>query len=131
MRRIAQVARLLPERREEYLALHSAVWPDVEAALRAADIHNYSIFIHGDMLFAYYEYHGDDFAAALKTIEADPETRRWWTFTDPCQAPWPDSETGSRWLDLPEIWHLAETPAETPAEVPAEVAAEHSVAEGR
>lgn len=41
MRRIAQTIRLRPERRDEYLALHAAVWPAVEAALRAANIRNY------------------------------------------------------------------------------------------
>ncbi|MFD0327325.1 L-rhamnose mutarotase [Streptacidiphilus monticola] len=87
MKRIAQTTRLVPERREEYLALHRAVWPAVEAALHAAQIRNYSIFLHGDTLFAYYEYHGDDFEADLATVKADPETQRWWTFTDPCQDP--------------------------------------------
>ncbi|NUR24304.1 MAG: L-rhamnose mutarotase [Catenulispora sp.] len=111
MQRIAQVARLRPDKREEYLTLHREVWPGVEAALRAAHIRNYSIFLHGDMLFAYYEYHGDDFAADLENIiKADPDTQRWWTFTDPCQIPWPDSPTGSRWTDLPEIWHLSDEP---------------------
>jgi L-rhamnose mutarotase len=110
MKRIAQIARLIPERREEYLTLHREVWPGVEAALRAAHISNYSIFIHGDTLFAYYEYHGDDWDADLASIMADPESQRWWTFTDPCQEPWPDSATGSRWVDLPEIWHLSEQP---------------------
>ena len=28
MKRVAQTIRLRPERREEYLALHAAVWPD-------------------------------------------------------------------------------------------------------
>src|SRR5579885_1162413 len=106
MNRIAQVARLVPERREEYLTLHREVWPGVEAAPRAAHISKYSIFIHGDTLCAYY--HRDDFEADLATIKADPESQRWWTFTDPCQEPWPQSSTGSRWLDLPEIWHLSD-----------------------
>ncbi|RAG84148.1 L-rhamnose mutarotase [Streptacidiphilus pinicola] len=110
MKRIAQTTRLVPERREEYLALHSAVWPAVEAALHVAQIRNYSIFLHGDTLFAYYEYHGEDWDADLATIKADPETQRWWTFTDPCQEPWPDAPPGSRWTDLPEIWHLGEPP---------------------
>ena len=110
MKRIAQTTRLIPERREEYLTLHSAVWPGVEAALRAANVRNYSIFLAGDLLFAYYEYHGDDWEADLATIKADPETQRWWTFTDPCQEPWLDAEEGSRWSDLPEIWHLSEEP---------------------
>lgn len=118
MQRIAQVARLRPELREEYLTLHREVWPGVEAALLAAHIRNYSIFLHGDLLFAYYEYHGEDFAADLETIKADPESQRWWTFTDPCQVPWPDSATGSRWADLPEIWHLSDPDRPSQAEHP-------------
>ena len=68
MLRIAETIRLRPERREEYLALTGEVWPGVEAALRAAQIRNYSIFIRGDTLFAYHEYHGDDFDADLAPI---------------------------------------------------------------
>lgn len=109
MKRIAQTTRLLPEHREEYLALHSAVWPDVEAAMRIAHIRNYSIFLHGDTLFAYYEYHGEDWEADMAILRADPESQRWWTFTDPCQEPWPDAEEGSRWSDIPEIYHLEDT----------------------
>ena len=75
MLRIAQTIRLRPERREEYLALHREVWPGVEAALRAANIRNYSIFLRGDILFSYFEYHGDDFDADIASIAADPETR--------------------------------------------------------
>ncbi|MFF5359829.1 L-rhamnose mutarotase [Streptomyces scabiei] len=88
MKRIAQTIRLRPERREEYLALHAAVWPGVEAALRRAHIRNYSIFLHGDALFAYFEYHGEDFDA------------------DPCQEPWPDRGDSRQWTELTEIWHL-------------------------
>jgi L-rhamnose mutarotase len=88
MLRIAQTIRLLPERREEYLALHREVWPGVEAALRASHVRNYSIFLRGDTLFGYFEYDGEDFDADMAAIAADPETRRWWQLT--------------------EIWHLNE-----------------------
>lgn len=108
VRRLAQTIRLRPERREEYLALHRQVWPGVEAALRAANVRNYSIFLRGDTLFGYFEYHGDDFEADMAAIAADPETRRWWTLTDPCQEPLPDAGTGGQWSDLTEIWHLGE-----------------------
>lgn len=107
MKRIAQTIRLRPEHREEYLRLHSAVWPGVEAALHRANIRNYSIYLHGDVLFAYMEYHGEDFEADMATIEADPETQRWWKLTDPCQEPFPDRGEGRQWSELPEIWHLS------------------------
>jgi L-rhamnose mutarotase len=111
MQRLAQTIRLRPERREEYLALHREVWPGVEAALRKANVRNYSIFLRGDTLFSYFEYHGEDFAADMASIAADEETQRWWTFTDPCQEAWPDAGTGGQWSDLPEIWHLTEEDA--------------------
>lgn len=112
MRRLAQTIRLRPERRAEYLELHRSVWPGVEAALRAANIRNYTIFLRDDVLFSYFEHHGADFEADLASITADPDTQRWWRFTDPCQEPWPDSGAGGNWSDLEEIWHLSE---ESPA----------------
>ena len=42
---------LRPEHRAEYLELHAAVWPEVEETLRAANIVNFIIFLHDDMLF--------------------------------------------------------------------------------
>lgn len=111
MQRLAQTIRLRPERREEYLALHSKVWPGVEAALRNANVRNYTIFLREDTLFSYFEYHGEDFAADMAAIAEDEETRRWWTFTDPCQESWPDAGTGGQWSDLTEIWHLTEEDA--------------------
>jgi len=106
MKRIAQIARLVPERREEYLALHREVWPGVEAMLRAAHIRNYSIFIQGDTLFAYYEYHGEDWDADLAAIKADPESQRWWTFTDPCQRPLDSRAPGEHWAAMEEVFHV-------------------------
>jgi L-rhamnose mutarotase len=110
MKRVAQTIRLRPERREEYLALHREVWPGVEAALLAANIRNYTIFLRGDSLFSYFEHHGEDLAADLASIGDDPQTRRWWRLTDPCQEPWPDTGSGGQWSDLEEIWHLSEEP---------------------
>jgi len=68
VKRLAQTIRLRPERREEYLALHREVWPGVEAALLAANVRNYTIFLRGDTLFGYFEYHGDDFEADMASI---------------------------------------------------------------
>ena len=106
MKRHAQTIRLRPERREEYLALHRAVWPGVEAALRAAHFRNYTIFLRGDVLFSYFEYDGDDFEADLASIAADPDTRRWWQLTDPCQHRMPDAPTGEQWSDMNQIFFM-------------------------
>ena len=54
MLRVGMVCRMVPEKREEYLALHRAVWPGVEQTLREGNIRNFSIFVRGDVLFGYY-----------------------------------------------------------------------------
>lgn len=106
--RHAFIVGVRPERREEYLRLHRNVWPQVEQTLRDAHITNYSIFIVGDLLFAYYEYTGDDHAADLAGVAQDPVTREWWTHTDPCQIRVVEErEAGALWQPLEEIWHLA------------------------
>ncbi|MGY6026474.1 L-rhamnose mutarotase [Streptomyces spinosirectus] len=110
MKRHAQTVRLRPERREEHLALHRSVWPEVEATLRAAHFRNYTIFLRGDVLFSYFEYDGDDFDADTAAVAADSGTQRWWRLTDPCRQPWPDAGPGGIWSDLEEIWHLKEEP---------------------
>ena len=106
MRRFGSVIRIVPGKRDEYLALHAAVWPAVEARLTASNVRNYTIFIRGDMLFGYYEYVGEDYAADMAAVAADPETQRWWSVTDPCQQRLSDAANGEQWSVLTEVWHL-------------------------
>ena len=106
--RFALVVGVRPEKREEYLELHRAVWPGVESKMTECNIRNYSIFILGDTLFAYYEYIGEDHEADQRRIAADPVSQEWWKLTDPCQvAIGGDSDTRSPWQPLDEIWHMA------------------------
>ena len=105
MERHASCIRLRPERREEYLRLHAAVWPEVEQTLVAAGIRNYSIFLYEDLLFSYYEYVGPDHAAAQAQIAADPATQRWWELTDPCQQPVATAGEGTWWAPMTEVFH--------------------------
>ncbi|MFP3464087.1 L-rhamnose mutarotase [Leifsonia sp. SIMBA_070] len=105
--RHALVVGVRPEKREEYLALHRAVWPGVEQKLRESNIRNYSIFVFGDILFAYYEYVGDDHDADLQRIADDPVSQEWWTLTDPCQVRIAEErEPGALWQHIDEVWHL-------------------------
>ena len=105
VKRVAQVIRVRPDAIEAYERLHADPWPGVLATLRAANIRNYSIFRHEDVLFAYYEYVGSDYARDLVRIAADPVTRDWWKLTDAMQDPYPERADGSWWLDLPEVFH--------------------------
>jgi L-rhamnose mutarotase len=63
MRRNRLVIGLPAENVQRYEELHAAVWPDVLARISASHIANYSIYRHGDLLFSYMEYVGDDFEA--------------------------------------------------------------------
>ena len=106
--RHALVVGIDPALRDEYLELHRAVWPEVEATLVACNVTNYSIYVFGDILFAYYEYTGEDHAADMARIADDPVTRDWWSHTDPCQVRIADERVpGAKWQPLDEVWHLA------------------------
>jgi L-rhamnose mutarotase len=104
-RRIAAVIRLRPEKEAEYRRLHAAVWPSVLEMLRQANITNYSIFLRDGLLFSYLEYVGADYDADTARIAADPETRRWWQVTDPCQQPLGTAAEGEWWAPAEEVFH--------------------------
>lgn len=84
MRRIALLGKLKHEKIEEYCELHAHPWPSIMKAIREANIRNYSIYLHGDYVFSYFEYVGTDYDADMKRHAADPEVQRWWTYTHPC-----------------------------------------------
>ena len=104
--RVASVIGLPPENVEEYERLHADVWPDVLARLTASNVHNYSIYRHGDLLFSYLEYTGDDYGADMAAVAADPATQRWWELCNPLQRPLEDRADGEWWKELPEVFHL-------------------------
>jgi L-rhamnose mutarotase len=106
MHRYCQLIRLRAERREEYIEYHRKVWPAVLATIEACNISNYSIFLHGDLLIAYFEYHGADLDTDMRKMAADPETQRWWSIMDPMQQLLPDVAPGGKWLNIPEVFHF-------------------------
>lgn len=106
MQRFAAVIGLRQEKESEYRALHAAAWPGVLAALKQANIANYSIFLRDGLLFSYLEYTGTDYAGDTAAIAADPVTREWWTLTDPCQQPLDSVAEGQRWAPAEEVFHL-------------------------
>ena len=106
VRRFGMAARLVPEKREEYLRLHSDVWPQVEATITACGIRNFSIFVLGDVIVGYYEYIGDDYDADQARMAEDPKTQEWWSYTAPCQLPFEPGSSDPNWQQLDEVWHL-------------------------
>lgn len=105
MRRFGQVIGLKPDAIARYEELHASVWPAVLATISACNIHNYSIFRQGTTLFAYFEYSGDDFAADMARMAADPKTQEWWALCMPLQDPLPDRSPGDWWTTMREVFH--------------------------
>lgn len=107
MKRHGSVIALKPEKIDEYKRLHANVWPDVLAKITASNIKNYSIFLREpeNLLFSYFEYHGDDFDADMAAMAADPITKRWWAVCIPCQTPLEPRGEGEHWASMPEVFH--------------------------
>ena len=89
MKRMGMVIGIRPERIAEYKRTHAAVWPEVLAKISDCNIRNYTIFLREpeNLLFGYFEYHGDDWAADAAKMAADPRTQDWWAIHEPMQAP--------------------------------------------
>ncbi|HXZ70015.1 MAG TPA: L-rhamnose mutarotase, partial [Streptosporangiaceae bacterium] len=65
--RVCFLARVRPDRLEEYRAAHRRVWPEMTAALTSAGWANYTIFLAADgLLVGYLE--TDDYEAALQRM---------------------------------------------------------------
>lgn len=79
-----QIGRLKKDKVEEYKNLHKKCWPGVLDMIQKCHLNNYSIFIHGQDVFSYFEYEGNDFENDMKKMEDDEETQKWWRHTHPC-----------------------------------------------
>ncbi len=105
MKRHGQIIGIKPEVLAEYKRYHAAVWPEILDMIRQCNIRNYSIYHKDGLLFAYFEYVGEDFAADMARMAADPKTREWWTHTDPMQEPVADRAAGEWWASMKEVFH--------------------------
>jgi L-rhamnose mutarotase len=111
MRRFGKVIGLRTERMAEYLEMHRAVWPEVDAMKTVCHMQNFTIFHQAlpdgkHYLFMYFEYTGDDYAADMQRMAADPITQQWWALTEPCQERLPGTPAGEWWQDMAEVCHF-------------------------
>ncbi|MEQ9437254.1 L-rhamnose mutarotase [Hyphomonas sp.] len=107
MQRKAWMIRLKPEKIAEYKALHAQAWSAILNQISACNICNYSIYLREpeNLLVGIFEYHGADYEADMAKMAADPETRRWWAVTDPCQTPLESAAPGEWWAPMQEVFH--------------------------
>ena len=84
-----------------YRQKHDAIWPEMVSSLRAYGIRNYSIFVHGLDLFAYYETEDPDRVAEQVN---DPVVKRWWKMMEEYME---YNEDGTPWsATIEEVFHL-------------------------
>ena len=91
----------------EYKRIHRQVWPEILKAIAGSNIRNYTIFLKEpeNLLFAYWEYHGTDFAADMEKIKTAPRMREWWNITDPMQRPFSTRKPGEWWASMENVFH--------------------------
>lgn len=96
-----------PEKIQEYKQLHANPWPSVLRQIADSNIRNFSIFLREpeNLLFGYWEYHGEDFEADMARMASDPETQKWWKFTDPCQNPLKSRAEGEHWSFMEQVFY--------------------------
>ncbi len=105
MQRYGQLIEIKADRIAEYERLHAAVWPEVLSTIRACNIRNYSIFRHNALLFAYFEYVGQDFDGDMARMAADPKTQEWWDVCKPMQQPMETKKADEWWASIAEVFH--------------------------
>ncbi len=105
MQRFGQVLGIKPEAIATYEQLHAQVWPEVLATIHACNIRNYSIFRYENLLFAYFEYAGEDYAGDMARMAADPKTQEWWAVCQPLQSKVPEAGPEEWWATIREVFH--------------------------
>ncbi|NHT77302.1 L-rhamnose mutarotase [Rhizobium sp. PP-F2F-G38] len=107
MQRMGMVIGLQPDKVAEYKALHAAVWPEILALISACNITEYTIFLKEpeNLLFGTWTYIGNDFAADMAKMAADPRNGEWWAVCMPCQKPLETRKEGEWWAMMEEVFH--------------------------
>lgn len=106
MKRYGMTIRLRAGSEDAYKRYHAAVWPEVLEMIQTCHIKNYSIYLHDGVLFSYFEYHGDDFAADMARMAAHAKTQEWWAIMQPMQNPLATRKPHEWWTEMEEVFHM-------------------------
>lgn len=103
--RMGQLGKLKQEKIQEYRELHQAPWPEVLDMIKQCNIENYTIFIHKDLVFSYFEYVGEDYQKDMAKMEEDEITKEWWKHTKPCFEKYAISTESEFYHDMEPIFN--------------------------
>jgi L-rhamnose mutarotase len=106
MKRIGFLLKVKPEKLEEYIEHHEAVWPEMLDALRRTGWHNYSIFAREDgLLFGYFEA-AESFEVSLAGMAKEEINARWQDFMAPYFENLSGAHADESMAELKEVFHL-------------------------
>ena len=102
--RAGNVWRIRPGRRDDYLRMHAAIWPELKSLLREAGVTSYTIYVQNDTVFSHLE--AEDYDRLVERVAGEPISERWEAqFADILEYPNADPQNG--WPErLTEVWHL-------------------------
>jgi len=101
MQRKAFLMTLKPGNREEYKRRHNPIWPELQQVLKQHGVHNYSIFLNDDRLFAYAEIESEELWGRIASTEV---CQRWWSHMKDLMLTNEDNSPLS--VELEEVFHL-------------------------
>jgi L-rhamnose mutarotase len=105
MNRIGFRLQVRPELIDGYRAHHTAVWPEMRAALERCGWHNYSLFLDADgTLFGYFETPGT-LEEAVTAMQNEPVNERWQALMAPFFAIGA-APADQQMRELEEVFHL-------------------------
>ena len=105
MARVCFTLQVNPDRLDEYRRRHTAVWPEMLAALRDTGWRDYSLYLRDDgLLVGVLE--TDDFEAARAAMEATDVNARWQAEMAPFFAGLGDRRPDEGMQVLPEVFNL-------------------------
>ena len=109
MERMGFIIMLKAEAVELYKKVHRETWPEILDLIKAANIGNYTIFLREpeNILFAYWEYHGEDFEADQAHLAAHPRMKAWWALCEPMQLPLDTRRPDEWWSRMESVFFTA------------------------
>lgn len=94
-----------PDMAAEYQRRHNPIWPELEKALKAHGVGNYSIFLQEDTgaLFGYMEVENEE---TFQQIGETEVCRRWWRYMTEVLVCESDDSPKAKEDMLKEVFHL-------------------------
>jgi L-rhamnose mutarotase len=98
---------------ETYLRHHRAVWPEVQASLRAVGVEQMDIYLLGRRLVMIVEMGaGLDYRTAFRThASSTARVAEWERLMKALQEPSPEARAGEWWAAMEPVFHLNHDPA--------------------